>query len=164
MIKIFNLFRNKSSMNIVAPVKGRVIDLSETPDKVFAEKMAGDGVAIDAIGDVFVSPCDGTLTMIFKTNHAFGIKTENGIEILVHIGIDTVQLNGDGFERLCEENAKVKAGTPIIKINRELIEKNGKSLITPVLITNMDSIKSLEPKVGIECIEGETIILEYRKK
>ncbi len=164
MINIFNFFGNKQSFNLVSPVKGKTIDLSDTPDEVFAERMAGDGVAIDAIGDTFVSPCDGIISMIFRTNHAFGIKLENGVEILVHIGIDTVQLNGEGFTRICKENTKVKQGAPIIKIDRDLVLKKAKSLITPVLITNMDLIKNLNAKIGEDCIEGETVIITYKKK
>ena len=107
--------------------------------------MAGDGFAINYTGSTVVAPCDGTLTLIFKTNHAFSITTDNGVELLIHIGLDTVTLNGEGFERLIEEGQKVKAGTPIIKLNRELIESKGISLVTPVLITNVDSVKSISP-------------------
>jgi len=162
-MNIFNLFCNKSSMSLVAPVKGRVIDLSEIHDEVFAGRMAGDGVAIDATGDVAVSPCDGIIFMIFKTNQAFGVQTDNGVDILVHIGIDTVQLNGEGFIRLCKEKTKVKAGIPIIKIQRDLVFKNDKSFITPVLITNMNAVKNLDPKIGIDCIAGETVIMTFKK-
>ncbi|MFR5266888.1 PTS glucose transporter subunit IIA [Clostridium sp.] len=153
----------KKELKLVSPVDGKTIDLSKVNDPVFAEKMAGDGLAIDSTGSTVVAPCDGTLTLIFKTNHAFSITTDNGVELLIHIGLDTVTLNGEGFERLIEEGQKVKAGTPIIKLNRELIESKGISLVTPVLITNVDSVKSISPIVGINTKAGETDILTYKK-
>lgn len=153
----------KKELKLVSPVDGKTIDLSKVNDPVFAEKMAGDGLAIDSTGNTVVAPCDGTLTLIFKTNHAFSITTDNGVELLIHIGLDTVTLNGEGFERLIEEGQKVKAGTPIIKLNRELIESKGISLVTPVLITNVDSVKSISPIVGINTKAGETDILTYKK-
>lgn len=154
----------KKNYKLVAPVEGTVIDLSEVPDQVFAEKMAGDGVAIQPTGNIIVSPADGKLTMIFKTNHAFGIITSEGIEILVHIGVDTVALEGEGFERLAEEGQDVKAGDPIIKINRDEIIKGGYSLVTPVLITNPDNIKELEVKVGTRVRAGEDEVISYKIK
>ncbi|WP_055070512.1 PTS sugar transporter subunit IIA [Clostridium massiliamazoniense] len=153
----------KKDLKLVSPIEGKTIDLSKVNDPVFAEKMAGDGLAIDSTGNIVVAPCDGTLTLIFKTNHAFSITTDNGVELLIHIGLDTVTLNGEGFERLAEEGQKVKAGTPIVKLNREFIESKGISLVTPVLITNVDSVKSISPIVGIDAKAGETDILTYKK-
>ncbi len=161
---MFGFFKKKKqneSLNFVAPVNGKVIELSEVPDPVFAQKMAGDGVAIDTTGDIIVAPCDGELSLIFKTKHAFAMTLDNGIEILVHIGIETVSLKGEGFKQLVEQGTKVKAGTPIIKIDRNFIKSKGLSLITPVLITNPDSVKSIDKKINMDAIAGETIIMEY---
>lgn len=160
---MFGFFKKKKeeALNFVAPISGKVIDLSEVPDPVFAQKMAGDGIAIDTTGDTIVAPCDGELSLVFKTKHAFAMTLDNGIELLVHIGIETVSLNGEGFEQLAEQGTKVKAGTPIIKIDREFIKSNGLSLITPVLITNPDSIKSFDAKTGVDAIAGKTTVLEY---
>lgn len=161
---MFGFFKKKKqneSLNFVAPVNGKVIALSEVPDPVFAQKMAGDGVAINTTGDIIFAPCDGELSLIFKTKHAFAMTLDNGIEILVHIGIETVSLKGEGFKQLVEQGTKVKAGTPIIKIDRNFIKSKGLSLITPVLITNPDTIKSLDKKIGIDTVAGETIIMEY---
>ena len=161
---MFGFFKKKKqneSLNFVTPVNGKVIELSEVPDPVFAQKMAGDGVAIDTTGDIIVAPCDGELSLIFKTKHAFAMTLDNGIEILVHIGIETVSLKGEGFKQLVEQGTKVKAGTPIIKIDRNFIKSKGLSLITPVLITNPDSVKSIDKKINIDAIAGETIIMEY---
>ena len=151
----------KKKKEIVAPVTGKVVDLAQVPDEVFAQKLAGDGVAIVPTGNEIVSPADGTLTLLFGTGHAFAITMKNGIELLVHIGIDTVALNGKGFTKLVEQGIKVKAGTPIVRIEREAIEAEGYSLITPVLITNPDIISQLNGAVGIEAKAGETPIIDY---
>ncbi|MCR6516440.1 MAG: PTS sugar transporter subunit IIA [Clostridium sp.] len=161
MFGLFKKNKKEETPKLVAPVSGKVIDLSEVPDPVFAQKMAGDGVGILATGDTIVAPCDGELSLVFKTKHAFAMTLDNGIELLVHIGIETVSLNGEGFEQLAEQGTKVKAGTPIIKIDRAFIEGKGLSLATPVLITNVDSTKSITPKTGIDAVAGETTVVEY---
>lgn len=153
----------KKELKLIAPIDGSTIDLSNVPDPVFSQKMAGDGAAINSTGDVVVAPCDGELTLIFKTNHAFAMSLDNGIELLVHIGIDTVSLNGEGFERLIEPGQTVKAGTPIIKINRQIIEEKNLSLITPVLITNPDSVKSIKPIINEKVTAGNDTIIIYKK-
>lgn len=163
---MFGLFKKnktekKDTLNFVAPVDGKTMDLSEVPDPVFAQKMAGDGLAIDATGDVIVAPCDGDLTLVFKTKHAFAMTLDNGIELLVHIGIETVSLNGEGFEQLAEAGTKVKAGTPIIKIDRDFIKSKNLPLVTPILITNPDVVKSMDAKTGLDAKAGETVVLEY---
>lgn len=161
MFGLFKKNKKEEALNFVAPISGKAIDLSEVPDPVFAQKMAGDGLGIDSTGDTIVAPCDGELTLVFKTKHAFAMTLNNGIELLVHIGIETVSLNGEGFEQLAEQGTKVKAGTPIIKIDRELIKSKGLSLVTPVLITNPDVVKSMDVKTGMNVVAGETVVLEY---
>lgn len=165
---MFEIFKKKkglendiNELNLVAPVSGKTLPLTEVPDPVFAQKMAGDGLAIIPEDDLIVAPVDGELALIFNTKHAFAMKTDNGIEILVHIGLDTVTLNGEGFEQLIQAGKRVKAGTPIIKINREYIKSKDLSLITPVLITNSDNLKSITPLENIETIAGKTVILQY---
>ena len=149
------------TFKLVAPITGKSLPLSETPDPVFAQKMAGDGLAMEPTGDVVVAPADGELTLVFNTKHAFAMTLENGVELLVHIGIETVSLNGEGFEQLAEQGTKVKAGDPIIKIDREFIKSKGLPLTTPVLITNPDILKSISPVENVETVAGETTILEY---
>lgn len=149
---------------LIAPISGKVIDLSKVPDEVFAQKMAGDGVAIDPTGNIIVAPADGILTLIFRTNHAFAMTLASGIEILVHIGIDTVGLQGEGFKRIATEGAKVKAGDPIIKIDRDFLLSKGVSLITPILITNMDKIISLNIETNKVVDHGKDSILSYKLK
>lgn len=152
----------KKDLKVLAPVAGTTIDLSNVPDEVFAKKMAGDGLAIESTGNVFVAPADGELSLVFKTNHAFAMEIAGEVELLVHIGIDTVSLNGEGFERLVEPGVKVKAGTPIIKIDRDFIESKGFSLITPILITNPDVIKEMNPIINKRVDAGIDTVLTYR--
>lgn len=147
--------------SLVAVANGKVLPLSEVPDPVFAQKMAGDGIAIEPTNDIIVAPCDGELSLVFETKHAFALTLENGIELLVHIGLDTVSLNGEGFEQLVNAGEKVKAGTPIIKINRDLILSKGLKLITPVLITNPDITSSISSNENIDCTAGKTTVINY---
>ncbi|NME83930.1 PTS glucose transporter subunit IIA [Clostridium sp. SM-530-WT-3G] len=149
------------TFKLVAPITGKSLPLSETPDPVFAQKMAGDGLAMMPEADVVVAPADGELTLVFNTKHAFAMTLENGVELLVHIGIETVTLNGEGFEQLAEAGTKVKAGDPIIKIDREFIKSKGLPLTTPVLITNPDILKSITPVENVATVAGETTVLEY---
>ena len=151
-------------LKILAPIDGRTTELNAVPDPVFAEKMAGDGIAIDSSGNIAAAPVDGILSLVFRTNHAFGITLDNGIELLVHIGIDTVELEGEGFERIAEEGKSVKAGEPIIKIDREFIKGKGFSLITPVLITNMDIVKAMKCHINKMVIGGSDEVINYKLK
>lgn len=155
---------NRSNdLKLVAPITGKSIPLSEVPDPVFAQKMAGDGLAIDPTGDVAVAPADGELTLVFNTKHAFALTTDNGAELLVHIGLETVSLNGEGFEQLVEQGTRVKAGTPIIKFDREFIKSKGLPIVTPVLITNPDAFTSIKAIENVDTVAGETSVIEYTR-
>lgn len=161
MFGLFKKNKKDNELKLVAPATGKVIPVSEIPDPVFAQKMAGDGVGIDITGDTIVAPADGEITLIFKTKHAFAMTLSNGIELLVHVGIETVALNGEGFEQLVEQGTTVKAGTPILKIDRDFIKSKGCPLITPVLITNVDNVQSLAPITNIDATVGETTVIQY---
>lgn len=162
---MFGLFKRKNNkFELLAPVTGRTIPLSEVADEVFAQKLAGDGIAIEPTGDIIVAPADGELTLVFKTLHAFALTLDNGVEILIHIGLETVSLNGEGFEQLVPQGTKVKAGTPIIKINKDLIKSKGLPLTTPVLITNPDITEKLNLQENIDVVAGKTPVVEYTIK
>lgn len=120
-------------IHILAPLDGTVVELENVPDEVFALKMAGDGVAIDPSGNVAVAPVDGQLVKLFRGGHAFGITVEGGVELIVHLGLDTIELEGEGFEKLAVEGQAVKAGEPIVRFDRATIEAAGKVILSPVV-------------------------------
>lgn len=103
--------------------------------------MMGDGVAFRFEGSQICAPCDGKICMIAETKHAFGIVNDDGVELLVHIGLDTVKLNGEGFRVLAEENQTVKKGTPIIELDREFFENKDIDLTTPMIMTNGEDME-----------------------
>jgi len=129
---------------MTSPMKGKILDLTEVPDKLFAEKMIGDGFAVEPHEGYVVSPVKGEIALIFETNHAIAIITETGLEVLVHIGIDTVKMEGRGFTRLAEVGQKVENGTPLMKFDLELVKKEAKSSITEVVVTNMEKVQEMK--------------------
>lgn len=146
---------------LVSAGDGRSVSLSEVPDDVFSKKMMGDGFAIILQGDTIVAPANGKISMIFPTGHAFGMSMENGIEILVHIGLDTVSLAGKGFKVLVKENSYVKAGEPIVKIDKNYIEQNGFNTITMVVVTNNNNYDISIQQYG-EVKKGEDIVVMFK--
>ena len=124
-----------TSNEIVALADGKMIALEKVDDEVFSKKIMGDGIAIQQTGNLIVAPASGTIRMMFPTMHAFGLVMENGIEILVHVGLDTVELKGKGFRRFVNVNAVVKKGDPIIQMDREFVEKEGYDSTALMIIT-----------------------------
>ncbi len=122
-----------AEIRVLAPLDGTVVDLEKVPDEVFAQKMAGDGVAIDPSGQVAVAPVAGELVKLFPGGHAFGIATDDGVELIVHIGLDTIELKGEGFENIATEGQRVQPGTPIVRFDRSTIERLGKVILSPVV-------------------------------
>ncbi|WGE31338.1 PTS glucose transporter subunit IIA [Actinobacillus genomosp. 2] len=149
-------------VKVYAPLSGEIVNIEDVPDVVFSEKIVGDGVAIRPNGDTIVAPVNGTIGKIFETNHAFSIESDEGVELFVHFGIDTVELKGEGFTRVAQEGQTVKAGDPIIKFDLELLETKAKSVLTPVVISNMDEISNLDKKVG-QVVAGESVVLTLTK-
>ena len=162
--KLFGDKSDKASgiINIVAPMSGEIVNIEDVPDVVFAEKIVGDGLAINPTGNLIVAPADGVIGKIFETNHAFSIDSDDGIELFVHFGIDTVELKGLGFKRLAQEGQKVKKGDAIIEFDLPLLKEKAKSILTPVVISNMDQIKTLTKFSG-QVTAGETLILGISK-
>src|ERR1700730_5634232 len=129
-----------ATIDVLAPLDGMVVDLESVPDEVFAQKMVGDGVAIDPSGPLAVAPISGTLVKLFPGGHAFGIATRNGVELIVHIGHDTVELKGEGFENIATEGQEVQAGTPIVRFDRAVLERLGKVVLSPVISSGSGTI------------------------
>ncbi|KEH88713.1 MULTISPECIES: glucose PTS transporter subunit IIA [Clostridium] len=148
---------SKQTLEILNPLKGEIIDITKVPDEVFSSKALGDGFAINPLGNKVVSPIDGEIAVLFPTKHAVAIKGDNGLEMLVHIGIDTVNLNGEGFTAHVSQGDKVKQGDLLVEFDKEIIESKAKSSITPVVITNMDFVESLDISYG-EKEKGEKVV------
>ena len=134
---------------IASPFDGNAAELETAPDEGFAGKMMGDGAVVEPTEDTVKAPVDATVSFVFPTKHAIGLETEDGMEMLLHIGIDTVKLNGEGFEVLVEEGAKVKKGDALIKIDLEYIKNHAPSLVSPILCTDLsDNQKIRMVKTG----------------
>lgn len=136
MFNLFDRFKKEVDSNIYSPVEGKCIDISNVRDDVFSKKMMGDGIAIIPKDNIVYSPCDGELTMLFPTKHAFGIIMNDGVEILVHIGMDTVNLNGVGFKSYKNKGDKVKHGDKIIKFDDKYLSNKDLDMTVMVVITN----------------------------
>ncbi|KNC91763.1 N-acetylglucosamine-specific PTS transporter subunit IIBC [Trabulsiella odontotermitis] len=149
---------------LVSPVTGEVVALDQVPDEAFASKAVGDGVAVKPTESVVVSPAAGTIVKIFNTNHAFCLETDKGAEIVVHMGIDTVALNGEGFKRLVEEGAEVTAGQPILEMDLDFLNANARSMISPVVCSNIDDFSGLVIKAQGHVVAGETALYEIKGK
>lgn len=130
-------------VEIYSPLNGKVVELSLVPDEAFAKKMIGDGCAIDPEEGSVYSPVEGEID-IFETNHAVSFETEKGLELIVHFGIDTVKLDGKGFERVGKPGSKVKPGDELVKYDLDFMRENAKSVITPVIINSMDEVEELK--------------------
>ncbi|AZB42593.1 PTS glucose transporter subunit IICBA [Bacillus sp. FJAT-42376] len=128
----------------VSPIHGKILPITEVPDQVFSGKMMGDGFAIEPIEGTVVSPVDGKILNIFPTKHAIGLLSDSGHEILIHVGIDTVSLKGEGFESFISEGDTVKKGQKLLEVNLDFIKANAPSSITPIVFTNLKDGETLE--------------------
>ena len=138
---MFNIFKKGNTNDVCAPCDGKCLDITDSKDQTFAGKLMGDGFLVKPTNNDVCSPASGTLTMIFPTLHAFGIKMDNDMEVLVHIGIDTVNLNGQGFKSYATVNSKVKAGQKIISFDREKIEEQGYDTSVMVVMVGQESVE-----------------------
>lgn len=156
-----NLFKKKEvhGVEIFTPVSGEVIPLEDVSDPVFSQKMMGDGVAIKPSEGKIFSPVDGEIIQVFPTNHAIGVKASNGAEILIHIGLETVSLKGEGFTGHVKEGDKVSKGDLLVEVDLNFIEEKKASTVTPMLITNIDDIKELEKPAVTEVKASEDIVI-----
>lgn len=161
--KLFGSKESKSiDVEIYAPISGTIVNIEDVPDVVFSEKIVGDGIAIRPTGNKIVAPVDGVIGRIFETNHAFSIESKDGVELFVHFGIDTVELKGEGFTRIVQEGHQVKRGETIIEFDLASLEAKAKSVLTPLVISNMDEINSMDKMSG-EVVAGESVVLLLKK-
>ena len=151
------------SIVVTAPFSGTLVPLSEVPDETFASGVLGEGIAIEPSDGLFCSPVDGTVETIAETKHAIGFAADNGLEILVHVGLETVSLNGEGFEILVKEGDKVKAGQPVAKADLALIRERGLKTITSIVLTGGADDMELHCAEGIAAA-GKTPVLTLTAK
>lgn len=154
--------KRSQDRRLYAPVSGDIIPLSTVADPVFAQKMMGDGIAFLPEGDLVVAPCSGTVVMIANGKNAIGIENDLGDQILVHIGLDTLEYKGKGMELLCQEGQKVRPGVPLVRMDRKFFDSNNADLTIPMTITNQDFgvYRILE---GDKAQAGKTPVLERVK-
>ncbi|KIG02309.1 phosphoenolpyruvate--protein phosphotransferase [Caballeronia concitans] len=154
---------NPSDVVLLAPFTGPVVALADVPDPVFAEGMFGDGIGIDPLDNVLVSPCDGTVTHLARTHHAVTLRTAQGAEILVHIGIDTVELGGKGFTPKVEQGATVRAGQPLIEFDADFVARHAPSLVSVIAVANGDAFDVVE-RAGRGVLNAGARLLVLRAK
>ena len=137
----------KKKLVIASPVSGKIMDITEVKDEVFSAKMMGDGFAVEPEDEVITAPCDGKIVLLPKTRHAVALE-KDGVQLLIHVGLDTVELDGKGFEALVAQGDVVEAGTPLLQFNRSYIESQQKPLTTMLVLTNMaEKVKSVEKQL-----------------
>ena len=147
-----------NKINIASPINGELVPLSEVKDETFASEMMGKGIAINPLEGKVVSPVDGTVQMIFKTKHAIGLKSKDGAEILIHVGMDTVQLDGKHFTAHVKDGDEIKVGDTLVEFDIEAIKKEGYELITPIIITNTMDYLEIVPREAGTVKSGENIL------
>lgn len=152
------LKKNNNKLSLGAPVRGKCVAIQEVPDPTFGECMMGNGVAIIPTGEYIEAPCDGVVEMVFRTGHAITLTTDIGADVLIHVGLDTVKLDGKYFSTLVENGEAVKAGDRLIKFEREKIEEEGYNMITPMVVCNSDQFSNFETLTGHDVKAGDMVI------
>ncbi|MGL5979168.1 MAG: PTS sugar transporter subunit IIA [Erysipelotrichaceae bacterium] len=157
-MSLFSKFMKKDTSDIfITPIQGEVKPISETPDEAFAQKMMGDGIVIFPTSNEVYAPADAKVEFVFPTKHAIGMTSASGLEFLIHVGIDTVKLEGKGFEIFVEPGQNVKAGDLLMKFDLEFIKAEATSIATPVVFTNLDT-KTLDIKANGETAAKEVLL------
>lgn len=160
---MFRWFRKREEV-IVSPLTGNVRSLENVPDPVFAQKMMGDGFAIEPTDGVVVSPIHGEVVQVFPTKHAVGLRSDQGLEILIHVGIDTVHMQGEGFEAYVKVGDRVKAGDLLLSFDLTLVQQKAKSSLTPVVITNGEVVNECHREHIEQAERGSTVLMRVKLK
>ncbi|PHM29861.1 N-acetylglucosamine-specific PTS transporter subunit IIBC [Xenorhabdus budapestensis] len=155
--------QDKAILTLMAPVTGELVKLEDVPDEAFSSKLVGDGIAIKPTSNTVFSPISGTVVKVFDTSHALCIEADNGVEVIIHIGIDTVSLQGEGFERLVEEGVRVKVGEPLLKLDLEYLNAHAKSMISPIVISNIDDYAGVSIMAESHVIAKESNLFQVMK-
>lgn len=161
---MFSFLKKESGIEVKAPVNGEIFPIESVNDPVFSEKMMGDGIAIKYAGGDVVAPVTGKITsVILPSCHAFGIRCEIGLDVLVHVGLDVVKLKGEGFQLLKKKGEMVHQGEAVIKVDYDLLKDKGLDLITPIVITNSNEFL-LNQKAHGHAESGKTDLFVAQKK
>ncbi|WP_079479378.1 glucose-specific PTS transporter subunit IIBC [Halobacillus salinus] len=152
----------KGELEFVSPIEGKVMSITEVPDQVFSGKMMGDGFAIEPQDGKIVSPVNGKVMTVFPTKHAIGLQAENGMEILIHIGIDTVGLKGEGFTAMISEGDEVKQGQALMEVDLDFVKENAPSIVTPIVFTNLEEGQSVNVKASGHVKHSEPDVVEIK--
>lgn len=150
---------SRDPKKVSAPLQGKVVPLDQVNDAVFSTKMMGEGVAILPENDLIVAPFDGTVTAVFPTKHAIGLTSDHGIEVLIHVGIDTVELNGTHFETFVAADQKIKQGEPLLKADFAAIQAAGYDTVTPIIVTNTAQYIEVVAKEELEKVDFQEAII-----
>lgn len=153
----------KKKLSLIAPATGKVIPLENSEDEAFAQKLVGDGIALMPVEGDFRCPASGRIAGVAEALHAYSIETEEGIDLLVHIGIDTVELMGRGYTPHVKSGDIVKAGDPLCTVDLEFLKEKGYSVCTPVVICDIEKVADFNPVYG-DAIGGADTIIEYTSK
>ena len=150
------------SKTVLAPLRGKVLAQADIPDETFAQGILGPGCGIEPTGKTVYAPLDGTVDQVASTLHAVGMTSTDGIEILIHVGMDTVEMNGKGFKALVKEGEKVKAGTPLLKVDLEAIRAAGHPTATALIVTNSDDLPEISVAANGDAAAG-TPVFKFKK-
>jgi sugar PTS system EIIA component len=156
--------QNVSEVVFVSPMTGDVVGLTDVPDPVFSQKMMGDGIAINPSEGKVVAPADAKVLNVFPTKHAIGLEAAGGLEILLHVGLDTVNMKGEGFDVHVSEGDHVKKGDVLLTYSLELVREKAASIITPMIISNGDIVGHMDKHENVPAVAGETPVLTVKLK
>ena len=158
----FDRFKKDKGIELTAPMKGKCVSIKEVPDPTFAEEILGKGIAVIPQDGHVYAPADGKISTVFPTGHAVGITTADGAEILIHIGLDTVKLNGEHFTALVKTGDAVEVGTPLVQVDLKAVRDAGYDLVTPVLITNSAEVLDVMENSREHVEAGDEILTVIR--
>ena len=161
--KLKNLFGGDDGISVASPVSGKVVPLEAVPDPTFAQGILGPGAAVEPSEGRIVAPADGTIDVMFDTGHAVSMTTADGAELLIHVGIDTVQLKGAHYTACCKAGDTVKKGDTLIEFDPEAIRAAGYATVTPVIVCNPDAFAQVKTAASGEVQAGGALLTLYRK-
>ena len=162
--KLFGKKKLPKEETIMAPLSGTVRQLEEVPDPVFAGKMVGDGIAIEPSDGIVVAPFDAEVVQLFPTKHAIGLRGKSGLEVLIHIGLETVSLKGEGFEAFIKQGDQVKMGEKLVQFDMTIVKEKANGTITPVIMTNGDIVENFDISEDSTVVAGKSKLMQVQMK